>query len=54
MAFRGAIFDLDGTVLNSMAVWDHVLPNFLRRKGLVLKPGLMEQVGSMTFAQSSQ
>jgi HAD superfamily hydrolase (TIGR01509 family) len=54
MAFRGAIFDLDGTVLDSMAVWGHVLPNFLRDRGLELKPGLMERVGSMTFAQSSQ
>ncbi|MBC8531319.1 HAD family hydrolase [Gehongia tenuis] len=53
MAFRGAIFDLDGTVLDSMTVWDHVLPNFLRGKGFALEPGLMNEVAGMTFTESS-
>lgn len=34
MKIKGAIFDLDGTLLDSMGFWDNVGENFLRSRGL--------------------
>ena len=30
-AFRGAVFDLDGTLLDSMIVWDHISQRYLKQ-----------------------
>ncbi|MGI6499173.1 MAG: HAD family hydrolase [Oscillospiraceae bacterium] len=51
MLFKGAIFDLDGTLLDSMGVWDTVGDRFLMRRGItppsdlrqILKPLGLEQ-----------
>ena len=36
MRFRGAIFDLDGTLLDSMGMWDDIDVAFLSRRGLTV------------------
>ncbi|MGE4354070.1 MAG: HAD family hydrolase [Oscillospiraceae bacterium] len=53
MAIKAAIFDLDGTVLDSMAVWNALDSNFLRSLGLAPKPGLQEAVMALTLRQSA-
>jgi len=35
MKIKGAIFDLDGTILDSMEVWDKALVTFLNNNGKV-------------------
>ena len=34
MQFQGAIFDLDGTLLDSMGVWEDIDRAFLGRRGI--------------------
>ena len=33
--FSGAIFDIDGTILDTMGVWKEITLNFLLNKGIV-------------------
>ena len=33
MSFKGAIFDLDGTILDSMPLWSNLCRNFLKKHG---------------------
>jgi len=37
---KGAIFDIDGTLLDSMPAWDNVAADFLKSRGVTPKPGL--------------
>ena len=37
---RGAIFDLDGTLLDSMPLWDTLAEQFLAQRGIQAPPGL--------------
>ena len=32
MNFEAAIFDLDGTLLNSMDIWEHIDISFLKKR----------------------
>ena len=34
MDFNAAIFDLDGTILDSMDVWEHIDIQFLKKRNL--------------------
>lgn len=53
MEVKGVIFDLDGTLLDSMSVWDHVGRDFLGRHGRVAPSDLNDTVKRMSLAQSS-
>lgn len=50
---EGFIFDLDGTLLDSMWVWSEVDRRFLARRGLALPPDYMEAVSAMEFARAA-
>ncbi|MBE6365478.1 MAG: HAD family phosphatase [Lentisphaerae bacterium] len=39
MAFKAAIFDLDGTLLDSMGIWSNLCYQFLQRHGITLEAG---------------
>lgn len=45
--FKGAIFDLDGTLLNSMHVWAEVNESFLQKRGLTAPSGYIEAITPM-------
>ncbi|HIW16469.1 MAG TPA: HAD family phosphatase [Firmicutes bacterium] len=51
---KAAIFDLDGTILDSMRSWDELDANFLRSLGLEPRPGLQQDVMALTLRQSAQ
>ena len=51
---KGAIIDLDGTLLDSMGIWDDLGERFLRTKGFVPKPDLNERIKCMSLVQSAQ
>lgn len=51
---KGAIFDLDGTLLDSMPVWEHVAEEYLIRKGICPKEDLNERFKTMSLQQSAR
>ena len=46
---KAAIFDLDGTLLDSMGVWDQVDIDFLGRRGIEVPDDYMTKVSAMQF-----
>lgn len=49
MNFKGAIFDLDGTLLDSMRVWKSVDEQFFERRGIAMPTDYGESVKNMHF-----
>ena len=52
--YKAAIFDLDGTLVDSMAVWDHICRDWLKSKGKVPEHALEEKLLTMTLEQSAE
>jgi len=50
---RGCIFDLDGTLFDSMDIWDDIGPDSLKKRGLIPPPDYAQKVFKMSFAQSA-
>ena len=48
----GAIFDLDGTLLDSWVVWNHLAAWLLGTQGLAAPPGLQHEVAAMSLAEA--
>ncbi|MCI8918748.1 MAG: HAD family phosphatase [Eubacterium sp.] len=53
MRIRGAIFDVDGTLLDSMEVWDSIGENYLRSIGYEPKENLKETFQNMSLQQAA-
>ena len=51
--FKGAIFDLDGTVLDSMDVWERIDITFLEKRGFTVPEDYIAKISSMSFAESA-
>lgn len=51
---KAAIFDLDGTLLDSMGVWDQVDIDSLGRRGIDVPADYMAKVASMQFQQIAE
>ena len=51
---EGIIFDLDGTIVDSMGVWRAVDEEYLRRRGLSLPEGLNKELESMEFTETAR
>lgn len=54
MKFKGAIFDLDGTLIDSMAVWENIGEEFLKSKGKIPPKNLSDTLKTMSFQESSK
>jgi HAD superfamily hydrolase (TIGR01509 family) len=52
--YRGALFDLDGTLIDSMWVWDHLCRNWLIEKGKSPEANLEQIIKTMTLTQSAE
>lgn len=50
---KGVIFDLDGTLIDSMGVWDKVDEEFLGMKGIEVPCGLGDEIKNMTFRETA-
>lgn len=48
---KAAIFDLDGTLLDSMGVWDQIDAAFLAKRGITVPDDYMETVTAMQFRE---
>lgn len=53
MKFRGYIFDMDGTLLDTMGMWADLAPRYIRSRGLTPAPGLGMAVQAMSMLQAA-
>jgi HAD superfamily hydrolase (TIGR01509 family) len=51
---RGAIFDLDGTLLDSMGIWAEIDRRFLKRRGIALPDDYIDIMKSMEFNRAAE
>ena len=51
--FDGAIFDMDGTLVDSMQVWQSMGSTYIRSKGLVPEPGLDRTLYPLTIIDAA-
>lgn len=51
---KGAIFDLDGTLLDSMHIWNTVGTDYLISRGVTPEPGLMEKFKKFSIIQAAE
>lgn len=48
---KGVIFDLDGTLIDSMWVWDQIDMEYLNEKNLDVPENLADEIGHLSFNQ---
>ena len=53
MRLQSAIFDMDGTLLDSMGMWKDLGADVLRRLGYVPGPDLAEKLGTLTIREGA-
>jgi HAD superfamily hydrolase (TIGR01509 family) len=51
--FDAAIFDLDGTLIDSMGVWKKIDVDFLAKRGLDVPPDYFMAIGSLGFMETA-
>ena len=54
MELKHAIFDLDGTLLDSMPVWDSLAGRYLAKNGRQAKPGLRAILSTLAMRGSAE
>jgi HAD superfamily hydrolase (TIGR01509 family) len=52
--YKAAIFDLDGTLIDSMRAWDHICRDWLTGKGAAPENELEQKIAPMTLTQSAE
>ena len=52
--FKGAIFDLDGTLLDSMEVWQNIDKEFFKKRGIKEPENYIETINPMGFRQAAE
>ncbi|HEX3047791.1 MAG TPA: HAD family phosphatase [Bacillota bacterium] len=51
---KATIFDLDGTLIDSMGVWDDIACNFLKGRDIPVPDGIGYKLKNMSFQESAQ
>jgi len=51
--YKAYIFDLDGTLLDSMGMWDQIDIDFLGKRGIAVPPDYMGAISAMTFTETA-
>lgn len=51
---KGAIFDLDGTLLDSMYIWSEIGLKFLNNEGITPPPGVEDEFVKMSLVQAAE
>ena len=52
--YRAAIFDLDGTLADSMRAWDHICRDWLTSRGKAAEDNLEQNIKQMTITESAE
>ncbi len=50
---KACLFDMDGTLLDSMYVWEKVDENFFGLFGMEVPPNLQQEIGGMSFTETA-
>lgn len=50
---KGVIFDVDGVLLDSMPVWEHLGERYLERLGIRPEEGLAQAIGTMSMEEAA-
>lgn len=50
---RAVIFDLDGTLIDSMGIWQEIDEEFFARRGMPVPPGYQERIAHLGFSESA-
>ncbi len=50
---KAVLFDLDGTLVDSMWVWREIDKEYLGKFGLTIPEGLQEDIGGMSFSETA-
>lgn len=53
-SMTGAIFDLDGTLLDSMHIWSEIGLKFLKNEGVTPPPGASEEFVKLSLVQAAE
>lgn len=53
MEIQGAIFDVDGTLLDSMYIWNQAGEKYLRRRGIAPREGVNEEFKNQSLRQAA-
>lgn len=53
MRIKGAIFDFDGTLFDSMYIWDTAGETYLASIGVTPRPGVNEAVCALSLSQTA-
>ena len=51
---KGAIFDMDGTLLDSMMIWDSIVEEYIESIGFTPDPDLRVKVNNMSLLQAAE
>lgn len=49
--FKGAIFDLDGTLIDSMGIWEEIDRKFLAKRNILITCDYIEKINAMSFKE---
>ncbi|WP_455538059.1 HAD family hydrolase [Terrisporobacter sp.] len=52
--FKCAVFDLDGTIIDSMDVWEKIDVGFFAKRNLNMPNDYMEKINNMSFEESAK
>ena len=50
---KGAVFDVDGTLLDSMGIWKSLPAKYLKSKGMTAKENLNDQLYKMSLEEGA-
>ena len=51
--FEAIIFDLDGTLIDSMWIWKQIDIDFLEKRNIVLPDDLQKDIEGMSFTETA-